>query len=496
MELRPGSADRLLTADLQPVSALEYHRLTVHRPGHPPVDDDRIVHGFHPMLWNLKPPQFKTYPDVDTIALPESIESGTTIDVAALGRLLFLSGGVVRVMEVGGAPMWFRAAGSAGNLSPLELYVVTGDIPGLDAGTYHYEPVAHALTRLGDVPATTPPALVVTGVPWRTSWKYRERGFRHLWWDAGTMLAQTFAVTDDMGWPARLELGFVDRDVAALVGADGTREVPLAIVGLQGPSVLPPAPTSPPLTGHLGDTLVGFPLVTAAYRAGELASADDVDEWQLAAATFAAGRAQGASDGPAPGPVDEVIRRRGSTREFKIDDTAPVRLLMDAMNWATRPVPADFVAVGGTLLEHNLIVHAVDRWDAGAYRWGQGVDGLGLLAAGDLLAAARHLCLDQALGGDGAYTVFHCADVEGVTAALGDRGYRAALLEAGIVEGRLHLAAYSLDYGATGLTFYDGEVKEFFDTRADPMLVTAIGKPTYSSRAGGLPRRPVRMVPS
>jgi hypothetical protein len=90
--------------------------------------------------------------------------------------------------------------------------------------------------------------------------------------------------------------------------------------------------------------------------------------------------------------------------------------------------------------------------------------------------------------------VFHCADIAEITAALGDRGYRAALLEAGIVEGRLHLAAYSLDYGATGLTFYDDEVKAFFDTRADPMLVTAVGKPTYRSRAGGFPRRPVEMV--
>ncbi len=428
------------------------------------------------MLWDLKPPQFKTYPGHDAIALPDSIGAGPELDLAAVGRILFLSGGVVRVMQAGGAPMWFRAAGSAGNLSPIELYLVTGDIAGLAAGVYHYEPVEHALTRLADVPARTSPALVLTGVPWRTSWKYRERGFRHLWWDAGTMLAQTLAVAEEAGWPARVELGFVDSQVAALVGGDGRREMPLAVVGLGGPVELPPVAASLPPAGFLAPDFVEFPLVTAAYRAGELATSADVDAWRERAGAYDAAATSDYDDWTPPCRLDEVIRRRGSTREFLIDDVPPPDLVTGAMGWATRPVPADFVAPGRTLLEHRLIILT-------------GKDE-------NTRAAARHLCLDQPLGGDGAYTVFHCAGLAQITTAIGDRGYRAALLEAGIVEGRLHLAAYSLGYGATGLTFYDDEVKRFFDMRADPMLVTAVGRPTYRSRPGGLPRRPVRMVPS
>lgn len=436
------------------------------------------MHGYRPMLWDLKPPQFKTYPRAETILLPESIEPGATLDVASLGRLLFLSGGVVRVMEVGGRPMWFRAAGSAGNLSPLELYVVTGGMPGLDAGVYHYEPVEHGLTPLADAPADTPTAVVVTGVPWRTSWKYRERGFRHLWWDAGTMLAQTLAVAEDGGWTPHVELGFVDAEVAALVGADGRREVPLAVFGVQGPSDLPPPSSAVRRDGHLADVFVDFPLVVAAYRAGELENDADVATWRAEAGAY--GAESPASDGwTPPGPIDEVIRRRGSTREFDPGDVAPAHLLDGAFGWAARPVPGDFVAPGKTLLDHHLMVFSVDGRSP---------------ADRATRATARHLCLDQPLGGDGAYTVFHCAGVNEVTDALGDRGYRAALLEAGIVEGRLHLGAYALGYGATGLTFYDDEVKRFFDSPADPMLVTAVGKPTYHSRPGGLPRRPVRMV--
>ncbi len=40
--------------------------------------------------------------------------------------------------------------------------------------------------------ATT--TLVVTGVPWRTGWRYAERGYRHLLWDAGTVLSQVLAL--------------------------------------------------------------------------------------------------------------------------------------------------------------------------------------------------------------------------------------------------------------------------------------------------------------
>ena len=45
-------------------------------------------------------------------------------------------------------------------------------------------------SQVGPPPAGEATTLVVTGVPWRTGWRYAERGFRHLYWDAGTMLAQ------------------------------------------------------------------------------------------------------------------------------------------------------------------------------------------------------------------------------------------------------------------------------------------------------------------
>ena len=473
-------------------AAREYHRLTVHHPTGPSGDDPRLVRGFRRMQWERRPPQFKTYPGLGAVPLPEELASPSpgALDAAALAWLLFLSGGVVRVVDVGGEPLWFRAAGSAGNLSPVELYLVTGHLPGLDAGVYHYEPVGHALTRLAGAPSAARPSLVLTGVPWRTGWKYAERGWRHLYWDAGTMLAHTLALAEHAGWPARLELGFVDAAVSALVGADGTHELPLAVVRLADDrEPLPPATGAP--AGHLADRPLEFPLVTATQRAGDLADDQAVARWRQKAASFAPAAA---TETPAPGlarPLEDVIRRRGSTRRFDPDVVAPAELLAGALAWATRAVPGDFVATGGTLLEHQLAVHAVEGYEAGAYRWRDGA--LERLWAGALRPVARHLCLGQALGGDGAYTAFHCAPLDPLLQALGARGYRAGLLEAGVVEGRLHLAAFALGFGATGLTFFDDEVSRFFRTTSAPMLVTAVGAPAYRSRTGGLPRRPVRL---
>ena len=44
------------------------------------------------------------------------------------------------------------------------------------------------------------------------------------------------------------------------------------------------------------------------------------------------------------------------------------------------------------------------------------------------------------------------ADLERILPGLGNRGYRVANLEAGVVGGRLYLGAYARGFGATGLT--------------------------------------------
>jgi len=72
-------------------------------------------------------------------------------------------------------------------------------------------------------------------------------------------------------------------------------------------------------------------------------------------------------------------------------------------------------------------------------------------------------------------------DLDAVVDRLGDRGYRAAQLEAAITAGRLYLGAYAhRDLGATGLTFYDDTVTEFLSPWAadrTPTFLWTLGRP-------------------
>lgn len=75
-------------------------------------------------------------------------------------------------------------------------------------------------------------------------------------------------------------------------------------------------------------------------------------------------------------------------------------------------------------------------------------------------------------------------DLPTILTRFGNRGYRAAQLEAAIVAGKLYLAAYALHTGATGLTFFDDEVTDFFSPHAagkSVMFLVALGQP-YKKR--------------
>jgi nitroreductase len=337
--------------------------------------------------------------------------------------------------------------------------------------------------------------LVLSGIPWRTTWKYGERGYRHLFWDSGAVVANVLAVTDAAGIRARVLTGFVDDDVSHLLGVGSPEEYPLVIVPLADGSARgrpPVAADRPPAIDHRVHPLSASPQhhegLAAVHRAGVLDDADEVTGWRAAAAQL--GGAATGEVGASPrgrGTLEDAIVRRGSTRRYARD-----QLGEDVLRWelavAARPVPADFAGEGRTLLEHFLAVHAIGGVAPGIYRWVQG--SLEQIERGTFRQEAAHLCLDQPLGGDCAFDAVHCAALGDVVERSGARGYRSALLEAGTAMGRLQLAAYALGHGASGITFYDDEVSAFFGTTASPMLITTVGVPSYRPRPG---KRPAEM---
>jgi nitroreductase len=378
--------------------------------------------------------------------------------------VLYLGAGVVRTSQRDWGQALFRAAGSAGGRFPLEVYVSTRGVTGVPDGVHWYDPIQHALVRLGppaDGQATT---LVVTGVPWRTGWRYAERGWRHIYWDAGTLCAQLTAAAQSAGLEPRLRSLFPDAELNELVGADGVHEFAVALVsfGDQPPAVRPAGPAVP---GSL--PAVEFPLCTAAQRAG--------DATELGA-PWPSGTPL--PDVPPSAPLDEVILRRGSQRRMDRRAVLPRQLLDFSLRAALR----------GVELPHWVAVHAVEGIAPGLYRW---PDLATPVRSGDLRDELARVCMGQELAAEACFVTIAAEHAD----RLDDRGYRTAQLAAGIVEGRLHLAAYALDATATGMTFYDSELPGFLREGADliGLLITCVGIGEYASRSGGLPGAPVEV---
>jgi SagB-type dehydrogenase family enzyme len=493
--------------DPSPVEVL--HSSTRH--GETPTHPERLV-SFRPLDPSNRPRPFKSYPDLEPARLPRTIVRSSLpatqalsgrrgpvrpLDDELLGTLLFLAAGVTRFTAggLGGDDrVWFRTAMSAGNLHPVEVYVVR-------SGVHHYDPLDHALLPLRDgseVPDHGPGATVIlSGIPFRTCWKYGERGWRHLWWDAGSMLANLLAAADAHGLEAQVLTAFADDAVSQLVGIDGLQEMPLVVVKLGDTNFsVPPAGSLRALTSSslpIAPRVLRFPLVEEAQSAGVL-DEDIVGTWR-AAVQAASSPAPREVDPPlgASGdqPIEDVILERGSTRVFRTERALP-QLLEWSLPAAARAVPFD-AAQDGTLIEHLLNVHDVEGAEAGGYRYTNEGGFEARVRIADARAAGAELCLGQPLGGDAAYTVFHVADLDALLARLGARGYRAAQLEAGVASGRLALNAFALGGGATGLTFYDGLVSRYFHTDASPLLATAIGVPDTAPAPSGSPGRPVEL---
>jgi SagB-type dehydrogenase family enzyme len=401
--------------------------------------------------------------------------------------------------------MWFRAAACTGALYHIELYLAVTELPGLAAGLYHFSPIDFAVRQLrqgdyrrvlveacGREPGIqeAPAVLIGSDTFWRNAWKYRARAYRHSFWDSGTMLANLFAAATARDLPARLVAGFVDAPVNALLDLDTTREVALFLVGLgHGAPLLPTPPPMPPLNlevTSLSREEVHYPAIDIVHEASSLTSTEEAVAWRVALPhTTSPPPSHPVFALSAPpethlpsATVEAVIQRRGSSRQFA---HRPLSLaqLSTVLLLATQAIPADFSEVSGKrLTDLYLIVHAVDTLPPGAYVFRPDEHTLELLQEGDFRQQAGVMALGQQLAADASVNVYFLCDLLLILEWFGNRGYRAAQLEAGMLGGRMYLAAYAQGFGATGLTFFDDDVVEFFSPHAagkSVMFLIALG---------------------
>lgn len=179
-----------------------------------------------------------------------------------LGNLLHGAYGVLDTIDLWGE-FCARPVPSGGGLYPLELYVLSQRVQGLEGGVYHYVPLGHRLEVvrpdplprhmtsemfLGQPYLVNAAAIVVlTAVVERSLWKYEDRGYRYILLEAGHVAQNLNLGAEALGLASLNLGGFFDEDLMALLKLDSSREIVLYGVALGKAATADPCERRRPL---------------------------------------------------------------------------------------------------------------------------------------------------------------------------------------------------------------------------------------------------------
>ena len=504
-------------------SAWSYHNATKHT-------WQSIHTSNHSLDWNNQPSSFKIYTGLEGRRLPTDLVSsempglaalapapvtGTVPGLRQLAGVLYYSAGITKRGIVPGGQIYFRAAACTGALYHIELYLVCGGLPELEDGVYHFGPHDFSLRQLrrgdfrrlvveasGDEPslAEAPAILVTTSVYWRNAWKYQSRAYRHSFWDSGTLLANTLAIGQAYDLPMKIVTAFADDPVNNLLGLETAKEAALHLVSVGSGSNIPgECPKLTPLdleVAPYSPREVEYPQIWAAHNSAVLARGEEAAEIRAAPPPEMDASGEGSAFpleplSPAAFPeeaIEPLIVRRGSSRRFR-REAITFTQLSTILNAGFGDITTDFTGIPGVgLTQGYLICNNVIGLESGSYCYNPSANALEQLKVGEFRQEAGYLGLQQELPADASVNVYFLADLTAVLDRFGNRGYRMAQTEAAIRAGRMYLAAYAQRLGASGLTFFDDDVVEFFSPHAagkSVMFLIALGRPRPRRRAGG-----------
>lgn len=510
--------------------ALKYHESTKH-------SNLSVQLSQNYLDWDNKPRSFKFYENLQSIPLPVKFPNPTLnaleaiskidpilprpmkVDKEMIAEILFYSAGITRKIRYSAGTIYMRAASATGALYPIELYIVCKEIVGLGDGVYHFNPGDFTLTNLrqgdhtivlmeaaGDDSniANAPLTIIFSSIAWRNAWKYQARSYRHWFWDAGVIASNLLATTTSLGLHTKLKIGFDDALVNKLIGLQNRVEasLALAIIGTglsrSGSSNNAFNMTSLNLkTTPLSRNEVQYPEIWKMHESSYLRNKYEVMEWNdlklvdmkdsfcdipIAYRRSLLSKNYGSSN-PS---LDEVILLRGSSRQFA---RKPISLLQlsNILQSTTQGIPLDFTKAKKSAIKIFFIANNIEELESGSYYFNKPRDSIDQLKKDIPRDISGYLCLGQSLFSDASVVFFIMSDLELILNTFGNRGYRAAQFEAGIIAGKIYLAAYAQGIGASGSTFFDDEVTNFFLPHAknySTMIAVGVGIPAYKSKSG------------
>ena len=482
----------------------DYHERSKHRL-------NRYAPGPGRLDWANQPNPFRRYEGAARIELPLLADNLET-RYAALRRgripvpyafnldsvaLLFELSLGISAWKAHGETSWaLRCNPSSGNLHPTEGYLVTGGVPGLAAGVYHYVSCDHALERRGEW--DTPPEfrgllIGLASITWREAWKYGMRAFRYCEHDCGHAIAAVSYAASALGWRSHLLAAPSDAEIAALLGLDrgaasAETEAPDCLLWI--PEGKPPFAKLPPTPSRW-------------YGKANRLSCDHVEWADIEHAHQLTSK---------PRLDHEPADRRGAVHEIAVE---PVRDLSAAQIFRQRRSAVAFdgsTSIGAevffAMLDATLprpgappwsawpwaaevhtaiLIHRVDALDPGLYvlvrnpaalaplkaslrpdwlwhKAGPPELPLYLLIPHDLRDSARLVCCHQDIAADSCYALGMLAHFD--IAASEPWRYRTLYWECGMLGQVLYLEAEAAGIRATGIgCFFDDEMHALLGLR-------------------------------
>ena len=172
----------------------------------------------------------------------------TPLSLAELSYLLWCTQGVKAVSQV----HTMRTVPSAGARHPFETVLLVNRVEGVEPGLYAYEALDHQLAPLQTGPdlgerlsaaacgqgfvKSSAATFVWVAIPYRTTWRYGERGYRYLHLDAGHVCQNLYLAAEAIGHGSCAVAAFDDDAMIALLGlnAEEALVIYLATVGKRG----------------------------------------------------------------------------------------------------------------------------------------------------------------------------------------------------------------------------------------------------------------------
>ncbi|ADV45508.1 SagB/ThcOx family dehydrogenase [Nitratifractor salsuginis] len=413
----------------------EHSWLSVRKPG-------------HSMDWSTQPSPYKRYSS-------ELLRVSLTED-NPLKRFLYRVAGITAKKSYPGVEYYLRSNPSAGALYPNEVYFQARGVEDFPDGIYHLEVASSSAVLLAEIGQEEGLdayledrhrreglLLCVSGVYWRSSWKYHDRAFRYVLLDAGHLLGSAEAAAQVEGTDYSIRYR-IDREGLNQFFGFGREEWMLSCfdkAAFSEKTVEAPlfALRSVDPTG----TFEPNDLIEQGYRETDRLQGCQ-EQRRVPKAPFD------------PDVLAEAIYRRRSIRAFT---GTPITLeeLHRILDWAEAPVPSDC----DESLHLYMVVNNVEGMKPGLWL------GEKLLREGDLSGRAGYLCLEQTLGCERAVTFF----------ITGEGNYQPLYQKAGLIGQRLYLAAEAQGIGASGIgAYYDQEVQEFLGTKEKVLYAFAVGR--------------------